>query len=229
MKTIYILIGPPSVGKSTWIKNNLSDKNPYIINRDDLVEKVAEEIGLTYDDLFVTPPSGSNLGDVSDKYGTVVQSPTYMTWSPLSYDKILDANGKVAELFTQRVSDARNYETIIVDMTNMNSGSRKSALNAIKGFENEYKKIAVVFKFKGSEDLIKQVAKKRAEEAKKIGKSKTIPDTAFDRMFQSYQEVTSDEGFDEVIEVDNTSTLKSVLEIKENVKWLKSFSNFRKN
>lgn len=229
MKTIYILIGPPSVGKSTWIKNNLSDKNPYIINRDDLVEKVAEEIGLTYDDLFVTPPSVSNLGDVSDKYGTVVQSPDYMTWSPLSYDKILDANGKVAELFTQRVSDARNYETIIVDMTNMNSGSRKSALNAIKGFENEYKKIAVVFKFKGSEDLIKQVAKKRAEEAKKIGKSKTIPDTAFDRMFQSYQEVTPDEGFDEVIEVDNTSTLKSVLEVKENVKWLKSFSNFRKN
>jgi hypothetical protein len=147
----------------------------------------------------------------------------------LSYDKILDAHGKVAELFTQRVSDARNYETIIVDMTNMNSGSRKSALNAIKGFESEYKKIAVVFKFKGSEDLIKQVAKKRAEEAKKIGKSKTIPDTAFDRMFQSYQEVTPDEGFDEVIEVDNTSTLKSVLEIKENVKWLKSFSNFRKN
>ena len=53
MKTIYILIGPPSVGKSTWIKNNLSDKNPYIINRDDLVEKIAEEIELTYDDLFV--------------------------------------------------------------------------------------------------------------------------------------------------------------------------------
>ena len=48
-------------------------------------------------------------------------------------------------------------------------------------------------------------------------------------MFQSYQEVTPDEGFDEVIEVDNTSTLKSVLEIKESVKWLKSFSNFRKN
>jgi hypothetical protein len=229
MKTIYVLIGPPSVGKSTWIKNNLSEKNPYIINRDELVEKVAEEIGLTYDDLFVTPPAGSKLGDVSDKYGTVVESPSNMTWSPLSYDKILDANGKVANLFGRKLSGAKGEDNIVVDMTNMNAGSRKSALNAIKGLEDEYKKIAVVFKFKGSEDLIKQVAQKRAEEAKKIGKSKTIPDTAFDRMFQSYQEVTSDEGFDEVIEVDNTSTLKSVLEVKENVKWVKSFNNFRRS
>jgi hypothetical protein len=229
MKKIYILVGPPSVGKSTWVKNNILDDNSYVINRDELVEKVAEELDLTYDDLFVTPPQGSNLGDLSDKYGTVVKSPDYMTWSPLSYDKILDANSKVAELFSQRVADAKNYNTIIVDMTNMNSGSRKTALNAIKGVEDDYKKIAVNFKFKGSEDLIKKVAKKRAEEAKKLGKSKTIPDSAFDRMFQSYQEITPDEGFDEVIEVDNTSVLNSVMELKESKKWIKSFSIFRKN
>ena len=30
-------------------------------------------------------------------------------------------------------------------------------MGRFKGFESEYKKIAVVFKFKGSEDLIKQV------------------------------------------------------------------------
>lgn len=228
MKKIYILVGPPSVGKSTWIKNNMIDDSVYVINRDELVEKVAEELDMTYDDLFVTPPSGSNIGDISDKYGAVVKSPDYMTWSPLSYDKILDANEKVAKLFSQKVSNAKRYNTIIVDMTNMNSSSRKTALNAIKGVEDEYKKIAVIFKFKGSEDLIKKVAKKRAEEAKKIGKSKTIPDSAFDRMFQSYQEITPDEGFDEVIEVDNTSVLNSVLELKESKKWIKSFSIFRK-
>ena len=34
-RKMIILVGPPSVGKSTWIKSNLPDA--YIINRDDLV------------------------------------------------------------------------------------------------------------------------------------------------------------------------------------------------
>ena len=42
MKKIYVLVGPPSVGKSTWIKNTFTDTKPYIINRDDLAEQVAE-------------------------------------------------------------------------------------------------------------------------------------------------------------------------------------------
>jgi hypothetical protein len=93
----------------------------------------------------------------------------------------------------------------------MNSGSRKSALKAIEGQEGDYHKVAVVFNFKGSEEIIKQVAKKRAEEAKKQGLSKTIPPEAFDRMFKSFQEVSPEEGFDEVVNVDNTEKLKQVI------------------
>ena len=46
-KTIYVLVGPPSVGKSTWIKQTFSEVSPYVINRDELAEKVAEEYGWT--------------------------------------------------------------------------------------------------------------------------------------------------------------------------------------
>ena len=35
-KNIFVLVGPPSVGKSTWIRNHFGDDNPYIINRDDI-------------------------------------------------------------------------------------------------------------------------------------------------------------------------------------------------
>lgn len=208
-KKIYVLVGPPSVGKSTWIKQTFVDIEPYVINRDEIVEQVAKTYNWTYDDLFVAPLPDQVEGDLSEKYGTVVKSPEYMTWQPLSYDKVLEANGKVAELFNKKVLESKGQENIVVDMTNMNVGSRKGALKAIEGSEDEYKKIAVVFNFKGAEEIIKKVAQKRAEEAKRQGLSKTIPPEAFDRMFKSFQEVSPEEGFDEVINVDNTEKLKN--------------------
>jgi len=223
-KKIFVLVGPPSVGKSTWIKSTFTHIDPYIINRDDLVEKVAEEYGWTYDDLFVTPLVDSKLGDISEKYGEVVKSPDYMTWAPLSYDKILEANTKVGDLFNKKVSEAKGQDNIVVDMTNMNVGSRKGALKPIEGSEDEYKKVAVVFNFKGAEDIIKKVALKRAEEAKAMGKSKTIPEAAFDRMFSSFQEISPEEGFDEVINVDNTSKLKEL--IGESMRYLRTYEGF---
>ena len=210
-KTIYVLVGPPSVGKSTWIKQTFVDVEPYTINRDEIVEQVSKTYGWTYDDLYVGPLPEQKEGDVSEKYGTVVKSPEYMTWQPLSYDKVMEANGKVGELFSKKVSEAKGQENIVVDMTNMNAGSRVGALKAIEGVEHEYRKVAVVFNFKGAEDIIKKVALKRAEESKIKGESKTIPQEAFDRMFKSFQEISPEEGFDEVVNVDNTEKLKQVI------------------
>jgi hypothetical protein len=162
--------------------------------------------------MFAAPTANAELGQIDDRYGEVVKSPSYMSWQPLSFFKVLQANNKVASLFGNRVSKASGKDNIVVDMTNMNSNSRKRALDAISGLENEYKKIAVVFNFKGAEDLIKKVAEKRAALAKDMGKSKTIPPSVFDKMFSSFQEISSDEGFDEIINIDNTENLKKALE-----------------
>ena len=43
-----------------------------------------------------------------------------------------------------------------------------------------------------------------------MGKSKTIPDAAFDRMFAAYMDVEPSEGFDEIINVDNREMLKKL-------------------
>jgi hypothetical protein len=209
-KKIFVLVGPPSVGKSTWIQNTFAEE-PYTINRDDLVEQVAEGFGWTYDDLFVAPPQGSEEGEEDPKYGQVVKSPSFMTWQPLSYDKVLQANNQVQSLFMDRVSSAvPSGKDIVVDMTNMNANARKAALNAIKGSEELYEKIAVVFQFEGAEETIKAVAQKRAEAAKRTGKSKTIPAAAFDRMFKAFQAVSKDEGFDQIVSVDNREMLSKI-------------------
>jgi hypothetical protein len=212
LKKIFVLIGPPSVGKSTWINSTFKDIEPYIINRDDIVDEVASEYGWTYDDMFMSPPKDSEIGDIDREYGEVVKSPSYMSLQPLSFSRVLEANNKVANKFNSLVGGARGKDNIVVDMTNMNANSRKRALDAISGNEDEYKKIAVVFNFQGIEDLIKKVAEKRAKAAKEMGKSKTIGPDVFDKMFSSYREVSSSEGFDEVINIDNTENLKKALE-----------------
>ena len=211
-KKIFVLVGPPSVGKSTWIRNTFGTVVPYVINRDDIAESVASEYGWTYDDMFVAPPQDASMGDVNEKYGSVVRSPPFMTWQPLSFSKVLEANNKVQKLFSERVANAApSNKDIVVDMTNMNAGARKAALKPIEGKEGEYKKIAVVFEFQGAEELIIQIANKRAEVAKQMGKAKTVPEAAIRRMFAAYQQVSPTEGFDEIVSVDNRATFQDLI------------------
>ena len=209
-KKMFVLVGPPSVGKSTWIQGTF-DTQPYIINRDDLVEQVATEYGWTYDDMFAGPPDDAELGDSDPKFGEVVAPPAYMTWASSVYSKVNEANGKVHSLFMDRVSGAvPSGQDIVVDMTNMNAAARSRALNAIEGHRDEYQKIAVVFEFQGAEEAIKKVAGRRAQQALAMGKSKTIPPAAFDRMFNAYEPVATDEGFDAIVDVDNREILQDL-------------------
>lgn len=65
------------------------------------------------------------------------------------------------------------------------------------------------------------MALKRAESAKRMGKSKTIPSDVFDKMFSSYSKPSTSEGFDEILNVDNIDVLKSALDneiIKESIR-----------
>tara|TARA_R110000822_G_scaffold47013_2_gene125016 strand:+ start:420 stop:1127 length:708 start_codon:yes stop_codon:yes gene_type:complete len=208
---IFVLVGPPSVGKSTWIKNTFRDTIPYVINRDDIVEQVASTYGWTYDDMFVTPPEDATIGESDEKYGEVQVSPSWMTWAQSVFSLVMEANGAVQAAFNQRVSGAvPSGLDVIVDMTNMNAAARARALNAIEGRQDDYEKIAVDFKFEGAEDVIMRVAQKRAEAAARMGKSKTIPPAAMQRMMGAYEAPSLDEGFDSIVEMDNREILRDL-------------------
>lgn len=43
VNNLYILVGPPGIGKSTWISNNFNPKNVYIISYDSAKEEVLKK------------------------------------------------------------------------------------------------------------------------------------------------------------------------------------------
>ena len=230
MKNIYVLVGPPSIGKSTWVSNTFKDTPPFIISRDDIVDEVADEYGLTYDEMFSAPPSGSTIGEIHSKFGKVIQTPTRevhdVKFAKLIYDKVWEANNEVYHRYQERMKEARGKDNIVIDRTNMTPKERKEAFEIIEGIEDQYHKVAVVFTFKGIEEIIKKVNLKRAEELKKLGRYKTIPGEVFNRMFSRYQEVGKDEGFDEIINIDNSEALRRISQ-NENLKHIKPFNNFK--
>ena len=201
MKDLYILVGPPAVGKSTWLAQNLVDKNPHIISRDAAVEKVASELGWIYDDLFASPSASEQVGDIHPKFGKVV-----FDCNRLSYTNVVRANEKVHKIFMGEAYAANDKDCVVIDMTHMSRKARKTSLKFIKN-RGQYKKTAVVFTFQGNEGLIKEVAKLRSQ---KNGQ-KNISDEVYDRMFSTWSDVTLDEGFDQILYVDNTQALSNLL------------------
>lgn len=211
-RRIYVLVGPPAVGKSTWIRGAFAGSRPYVVSRDDIVDDVSSRMGMTYDDMFAAPGPDEGVGSENEKYGTVVKSPAFMTWQPLSYSNVLDANATINRLLGERVRGAvSSGSDIVVDMTNMTANARKQALKAVEGREADYEKVAVVFEFRGAEDVVKSISRRRSEEIRSSGGSKTIPAAVLDRMMSSFQEISPDEGFDRVVSVDNRDALRTSL------------------
>lgn len=100
-KKLYVLVGPPSIGKSTWIQQTFGSEKPYIISRDDIVDQVAGSMGLTYDDMFSQTPEMKAANDI--------------------------INSKLKN----RIDTASQQDRdIVVDMTNMSAFARKNALQA---------------------------------------------------------------------------------------------------
>jgi len=218
-KSVYLLVGPPSVGKSTWLKSNLPDA--FVISRDDIVDEVASEFGLTYDDLFANPDKNLQIGDKDEKFGTVIKKPHYLpSFLPDKvWDKVTNANGEVHKRLQNRIQEAKlSGGNIVVDMTNMNAKSRQGMLKNFKDL-NGYKKKVVDFKFEGEEvqNAIKEIKNQRAREIAEQGGSKTIPDHVMDSMFGRYEPPSKGEGFDDMIDVDDrVRILDQAKRIREN-------------
>lgn len=229
---IFMLIGPPSIGKSTWIRENVP--NAFVISSDETVEAAAKKHGFTYDNLFDGYPTEEQLntqkldqhgkpmfdadgkpilkGYVHPDFGPIVdQQIKWKSFKPDAFQFTNTAEKEADdELERLKTTATQSGKPIVVDMTNTSAHIRKLVMDKINPGP-EFIKVGVIFEFAGAESEIKRLAKTRNTLRQLQGKGpKTIPDGAYDRIMGGYQ--APEEGeFDQIIIVDNRGKVKDFI------------------
>lgn len=198
---IVVLVGPPAIGKSTYIKNKFPPNSVYLVNRDNIVDSVASSLGLTYDDMFQNPPNDAEVGAEvpgKERFGIVLEAPPWMTWTKKLYSNLQTANNRINKMLEDEFQSAVNSgKNVVVDMTNMTANVRQKVLKYVEG--KDFYKRAVVFTMQESDlpELLHRM-KSRSDQIKAQGGSKTIGADVIDRMIKSFQQISPQEGFDKV-------------------------------
>ena len=86
MPTLYMLIGIPGSGKTTWIKNqNFNTDDTVIVSTDNIIEERAASKGMTYSDVFqdeiksATAEMNNNLKNAIAQKKNIVWDQTNLT------------------------------------------------------------------------------------------------------------------------------------------------------
>jgi predicted kinase len=99
----------------------------------------------------------------------------------------------VDRILSERLSEANSTKTsTIIDMTNMTVKRRSKTL---RYFEYDFNKVAIVFPILSDEEYQNRNISRNSKE------NKWIPPTVIKSMIDSYQEPTSDEGYDKIIKL----------------------------
>jgi predicted kinase len=106
---LFVLVGIPGSGKSTFIRQKMSADDYVIISTDDVIEKMAAEVGKTYDELWQTRPykrakkiADANFADAVKNVKNIIWDQTNITIDKRKtiLSKIPEQYYKVAVLFT---------------------------------------------------------------------------------------------------------------------------------
>lgn len=80
MPNLYMLIGVPASGKSTWIANqNFDISNTVVISSDNIIERKAAERGLTYSDVFQDEVKAATA-EMNDNLKTAISQRKNIIW-----------------------------------------------------------------------------------------------------------------------------------------------------
>lgn len=101
----------------------------------------------------------------------------------------------VDNILAERLTESNSEEiSTIVDMTNMTIKRRRQTL---RYFGKDFTKVAIIFSILSDDEYQMRNIDRNAKE------NKWIPPSVIKSMIDSYQEPTTDEGFDSIIILDN--------------------------
>ena len=140
---------------------------------------------------------------------TYLRSQDYSDFTIISRDDILmslhDTNDyseafhkvdqkEVDRLLIQKIQDCiDNKKNVIINMTNLSKKGRNRHLSKFPN--SDYEKIAIVFPKLDITEYINRNLKRKNEE------NKFIPLNVIESMISNWEDVTSDEGFDQIIKL----------------------------
>jgi GTPase SAR1 family protein len=218
-KKFFVLVGPPAVGKTSWIKHFIeeSGESYTVISRDQIIEdQIFPKYKLANNELYgLVPPKDAEVGQIVngfEKYGKVIEDRK----GRKAFKNILEANEEVEKQIKKQVDAALSKEeetpdNIVIDAINGTEQERAKALGLITD-RPEYKKIAVYFEFQPYRKEIETRAHLRAQQMKKeLGATfgREVPSKAYDAMFSRITKPHSSEGFDEISSYDSFKGVKT--------------------
>jgi len=146
---------------------------------------------------------------------TTVREELYVEYHAASSDDILE---KLCEIdgisyskgFKKHINEAGKImkaslkkallegQEVFIDQTNLSAGKRKGLLGIIHRYGKLHNYETLAVELRATREVLEERNKLRAEKT-----GKYIPEEVFTNMINSYVEVGEDEGFDDVIVVDN--------------------------
>ena len=156
-KNFFVLVGPPAVGKTSWIEQNIESTGiPFIvISRDQIIEdQIFPQYKLTNEELYTLyPPKDAEEGKVipgMEKYGIVVSGPN----GKKNFEQILRANAEVEQTIKKeresairtlnQLPDEQPYN-IVIDAINGTPAERQKSLSLVSGNKKVNKMFLVSF------------------------------------------------------------------------------------
>lgn len=220
-KEIYVLIGPASIGKTTFTNTvGFPTDKMCLVSRDEVVARVSAKYGLDFDDLYHFPPHDAVVGTYipgKEKYGRVIESPQVVIHlHPYSFEYLDSVNAEINYGFYNEFQAAiRNPDInyIVIDRVHLRKKERDMYKNYLDFDKEAFITIGVLFNFLDDDtlDVISKASEKRTEQMKSRGERyRTVPRAVQADMLKFYEPIL-DEEFDYIHHVDTLPELRKFI------------------